>query len=58
MTPAERNKAESLVWKQMHKDYKAVVGGSKSILVLGPSGTTLAPLSGLTDDELKARIKQ
>jgi hypothetical protein len=36
-----------------HKDYKAVVDGKKSVLVSGPRGATLAPLSSLSLEVLQ-----
>jgi hypothetical protein len=45
MTRAE---LERKAWFFTSKDYKAVVDGKKSVLVNGPHGTTLAPLSSMS----------
>jgi hypothetical protein len=45
-------KLSSLVWKSTHKDYRAKLDGARAVLVLGPKGTTLKPLSKFSETEL------
>jgi hypothetical protein len=52
-----RERKEALIWRHTSKDYRGVVGGAKTILVLRLGGTTLVPLSGLTDAELASELK-
>lgn len=52
-----RERKEVLIWRHTSKDYRGVVGGEKTILVLRLGGTTLVPLSGLTDAELADSLK-
>jgi hypothetical protein len=49
----ERKTLEALIWKRTHKDYRSVFEGKKSVLVNGPRGTTLTPLSSLSIEQLR-----
>ncbi len=44
------------IWKATHADYKGVHNGEKSILVLRSGGTTIVPLSELTDAEIERHL--
>lgn len=59
MNPEQRKKLERAVWSKTHRDFRGMIDGVRTILVLRPDGTTLVPMSGLTNDELadKARLK-
>jgi hypothetical protein len=45
-----------LIWQHTHADYKSTYSGFKSILVLRQAGTSLVPLSQLTEKEIAARL--
>jgi hypothetical protein len=47
-----RRRLESIAWKITHRDYRAKLDGGRSVLVLGPRGTTLKPLTEFSDAEL------
>jgi hypothetical protein len=42
-----RKELENRAWYFTHKDYKSIVDGKKSVLVDGPRGATLTPLSSV-----------
>jgi hypothetical protein len=48
----DRKIAEGIAWKKTHADYKAIVGGKKSILLLRNGGPTLVPIASLSNAEL------
>lgn len=52
MNDAERKQALTLIYRHTSKDYKGHLNGEKSILVLRAGGTTLVPLTALTDEEI------
>lgn len=54
LTPAQRKKAESLLWKNKHRDFRGVMDGVKNVLYLNPKtgGTELWPISSFTDEQL------
>jgi hypothetical protein len=53
----ERQKLEDAVWKHTHRDFKGMLRGKRSILVLEPGhGTTLQLLSDVSDAELRSRL--
>jgi hypothetical protein len=52
-----RTELEKRAWWFTHKDYKALVDGKKSVLVSGPRGTTLTPLSALPLSKLEELAK-
>jgi hypothetical protein len=49
----ERKALEAAVWRKTGKDYRSVFEGKKSVLVNGPQGTTLTPLSSLSIEQLR-----
>lgn len=52
----DRAKALELVWKKMPRDYKTGRGKNRQVMILRKSGTSLVPLSTLSDDEIKKRL--
>jgi len=52
LTEAERNALREVIWSKTHRDYRGEMGGARTVLVLRTGGTTLVPLTGLTDAEL------
>jgi hypothetical protein len=52
-----REQKEVLIWRHTHKNSRSMFGGYKSILVLRTGGTTLVPLSALTEAELADQLK-
>jgi hypothetical protein len=52
MNEVERKKALTLIYRHTSRDYKGHLNGEKSILVLRTGGTTLVPLTALTDEEI------
>lgn len=64
-TAQSRQELEDAVWQTTHPDYRGegpLADGSgedpgRRILVMGPRGTTLAPLSTLSDDELRQKLR-
>src|SRR5262249_54481591 len=50
--PVSRRRLESLAWKITPRDYRAKWEGARSVLVLGPTGTTLKPLADFSAAEL------
>lgn len=53
---AEKFAKLAVVWGRTHKDYRGKVEGKKAILVLRKGGTTLVPLTDLTDKEIADRM--
>jgi len=51
-----RKELERLVWKHTHRDFKGKYQGQKTVLTLGPKGTTMVAISDLSDDELLKKI--
>jgi hypothetical protein len=49
----KRAELERKAWYYTDKAYKASVDGKRSVLVNGPQGTTLAPLSSLSLEVLQ-----
>lgn len=49
----KRDELERRAWYYTDKAYKASVDGKRSVLVNGPQGTTLAPLSSLSLEVLQ-----
>jgi hypothetical protein len=49
----KRAELERKAWYFTDRDYKSVVDGKRSVLVNGPRGTTLAPLSSLSLEVLQ-----
>jgi hypothetical protein len=61
LSPAERKKAEQIVWKGTHPDAKGKgEDGVKRVLTLSPSGggTESWPLSTFTDDQLVTKMRR
>lgn len=56
----ERQKLEDLVWSNTHRDFRGkFADGTKMITMFVPKvGTTLVPLSQLTDAQLRERLPQ
>lgn len=53
----ERNKKnDALIWKHTHRDFKGKSDGIKMIMIYR-NGSTLCPISGLTDDEYADRLQ-
>lgn len=51
--PAEgRAKLLTLIYRHTPRDYKGRLNGERTVLVLRKGGTTLVPLSALTDEEI------
>lgn len=53
MTRDEQLKA---IWRTTHRDYRGMLDGQRTILVLRQGGTHLVPLTNLTDDEIARKL--
>ncbi len=53
-TQRERN--EDAVWRATHNDYRGMIDGQRTIMVLRGGGSCLVTLGGLTDEEIAARL--
>jgi hypothetical protein len=53
----DRKIAEGIAWTKTHRDYKTIVDGKKSILLLRNGGTTLVPIASLSDSELSQYLQ-
>ncbi len=53
-----REQALKQVWRQTHRDYRGKIDGVKNIMVLRQGGSCLVSVEGLTDAEIKARVKE
>jgi hypothetical protein len=51
-----RKQAERKVWTKTHCDFKILIDGVKFIMVWRSGGSTLCPLTGLTDKEISNRL--
>jgi len=51
-----RSEKLDLIYKNTHRDYKGEYNGERSILALREGGTTIVPLSQLTDAEIESRL--
>ena len=56
MTELTREQKLQLIWRHTHRDYRGTMKGVRNILVLRRGGTTLVPLSDLTDAEIADRL--
>lgn len=54
-----KKKKIDAIYKATFKDYKLIVNGKKSILILSPNGgTALIPIEMLSDAEIEKRYKE
>jgi hypothetical protein len=45
------------VWRNTHRDFRGVVGGTRTVLVnRGAEGTCLVPLTALTEEEVEMKL--
>lgn len=51
-TPLSRKQKETLIYRHTHRDYRGSTG-DKAILVMRAAGTTLVPLTELTEAEVE-----
>jgi hypothetical protein len=51
-TAITRPQKEKLIYRHTHRDFK----GNGKILILRPGGTTLVPMTALTDDEIEGKL--
>lgn len=56
MSDMTREQKLALIYRHTHKDFKGRMNGERNILVLRAGGTTLIPLSALTDAEIAAKF--
>lgn len=53
---SDRQRKEDAVYFATHHDFKGRFGGVRSIMVLRNGGSTIVPLSELTDEEISSRL--
>lgn len=51
-----KEKQLALIYRHTHRDYKGNLNGERNILTLRQGGTTLVPLSALTDAEIADKL--
>lgn len=59
MIPEHTRKAAlEKVWSGTHRDYRGVIDGRRTIMVLRKGGTCIVHLDNLTDGEICTRLKR
>jgi hypothetical protein len=51
-----KDKQLALIYRHTHRDYRGTINGEKSIMTLRNGGSTIVPLSALTDDEIAGAL--